>query len=90
MLKLCLIVLSLKYDALGKRLLKDWLTSPLCRIPDIVDRQKAIQELAYFRKENDKEYESVIQTLKSLPDFERLLSKCVAQKTKQIHFNSFI
>ncbi|OQV25128.1 DNA mismatch repair protein Msh6 [Hypsibius exemplaris] len=59
----------------GSRLLKDWVMSPLYRIPDILDRQAAISDLTVFRREDDRLYKVIQTTLKGLPDLERLLSK---------------
>lgn len=55
----------------GKRLLKQWLCSPLCSIPAIVSRQEAISELL----EKINAVQEVRSILKRVPDMERLLGK---------------
>lgn len=55
----------------GRRLLKVWLTAPLCSPAGIRERQEAVTELvngAYLLPE-------MRDTLKSLPDLERLLRR---------------
>jgi len=55
----------------GKRLLKYWLVNPLCDPEAINDRLNAIDDL----KEMDDQFLAIRDTLKSLPDLERLISK---------------
>ena len=56
---------------LGKRLLKQWLCSPLCNPKSINDRLNAVEDLI---KSADV-VADVTELLKKLPDLERLLSK---------------
>ena len=56
----------------GKRLLRQWICTPLCSISGITSRQKAIIELS--EKGVIKKIKSM---LKGVPDLERLLGKLV-------------
>lgn len=55
----------------GKRLLRQWLCSPLCSIAAIISRQDAISELM----ERGEKVQEVRNILKRIPDVERLLGK---------------
>ena len=57
----------------GKRLLKQWLCSPLCNPDAINDRLDAVEDLM---KISDV-VADVSEMLRKLPDLERLLSKSV-------------
>lgn len=57
--------------AFGKRLLKYWLVNPLCDPDAINDRLNAIEDL----KDLDDELGKIKDSLKSLPDLERLVCK---------------
>ena len=57
----------------GKRLLKQWLCSPLCNPDAINDRLDAVEDLM---KISDV-VADVLELLRKLPDLERLLSKSV-------------
>ncbi|XP_069702294.1 DNA mismatch repair protein Msh6 isoform X2 [Periplaneta americana] len=59
----------------GKRLLRQWLCSPLCDIPGIVARQEAVTWLLG----NPSVVSEARGLLSQLPDLERLLSKIHAQ-----------
>lgn len=56
---------------LGKRLLRQWICSPLCDPVAILDRQAAITDLI----ENSELMEKSHLLLKRMPDLERLLQK---------------
>lgn len=62
----------------GKRLLRDWICSPLCNTSSINDRLDAIEDLI----DNGDITEKVKELLKKLPDLERLLSKIHAQGSR--------
>jgi DNA mismatch repair protein MSH6 len=55
----------------GKRLLKQWLCSPLCNPDAINDRLDAVEDLMSAAEV----VADVSESLKKLPDLERLLSK---------------
>ena len=56
----------------GKRLLKHWLVNPLCDPNGINDRLDAIDDLKII---NADKFSSINESLKSLPDLERLINK---------------
>ncbi|KAK6631688.1 hypothetical protein RUM43_013752 [Polyplax serrata] len=60
---------------IGKRLLRQWLCTPLCSVSSIVSRQEAIAELL----ENPTVVQEVRMILKKVPDMERLLGKIHTQ-----------
>lgn len=55
----------------GKRLIRQWMCSPLCNISAILSRQKAVAELL----ENIHVVDEVRSAFKNIPDLERLLGK---------------
>jgi DNA mismatch repair protein MSH6 len=55
----------------GKRLLKQWLCSPLCNPDAINDRLDAVEDLMGAAEV----VADVCESMKKLPDLERLLSK---------------
>ena len=55
----------------GRRLLKEWISSPLTNLNDISDRQKAISELGFDLGLSD----SVRKIMRKIPDLERSLNK---------------
>ncbi|KAK2708409.1 hypothetical protein QYM36_014126, partial [Artemia franciscana] len=59
----------------GKRLFQQWLCNPLCSVSAIIDRQKAIEDLLKFQGI----LSDVRKLMKTLPDFERLVSKIHTQ-----------
>jgi DNA mismatch repair protein MSH6 len=61
-------------SATGKRLLKQWLCSPLCNPDTINDRLDAVEDLMNASSL----VADVCESLKKLPDLERLLSKSVS------------
>ena len=69
----------------GKRLIRQWLCSPLCSIPGIESRQKAVAELL----ENSHVMDEVRSALKQVPDLERLLGKYVLVKILNFFFFFF-
>ncbi|GLH02763.1 Probable DNA mismatch repair protein Msh6 [Gryllus bimaculatus] len=59
----------------GKRLLRQWICSPLCNIESIKSRQEAISDL----RDNSSVVKEVREKLSQLPDLERLLTSIHAQ-----------
>ncbi len=63
---------------MGKRFLKSEILAPLCRIPEILQRQTAIEELlnnGYLR-------DDLSEAFKGMGDLERLAGKCGARKIR--------
>ena len=63
----------MKYFASGKRLLRQWLCSPLCNPKSIDDRLNAIDDLTA----NQDVVDEATEVLRKLPDLERVLAKYV-------------
>ena len=63
----------MKYFASGKRLLRQWLCSPLCNPKSIDDRLNAIDDLTA----NQGVVDETTEVLRKLPDLERVLAKYV-------------
>ncbi len=61
---------------IGKRLLRQWICSPLCNPASISDRLDAISDLM----ENPDLTAEATELLKKLPDLERVMSKYVCFK----------
>ena len=61
----------MKYFASGKRLLRQWLCSPLCNPKSIDDRLNAIDDLTA----NQDVVDEATEVLRKLPDLERVLAK---------------
>ncbi|ESO12543.1 hypothetical protein HELRODRAFT_187909 [Helobdella robusta] len=57
--------------AFGKRLIKQWLCSPLCNVSSINDRLDAMEDLMKVKEVTA----SIVPLLAKLPDLERLLNK---------------
>ena len=63
----------MKYFASGKRLLRQWLCSPLCNPKSIDDRLNAVDDLTA----NQDVVDEATEVLRKLPDLERVLAKYV-------------
>eukprot|EP00005_Dracoamoeba_jomungandri_P001918 CAMPEP_0174261124 /NCGR_PEP_ID=MMETSP0439-20130205/11245_1 /TAXON_ID=0 /ORGANISM="Stereomyxa ramosa, Strain Chinc5" /LENGTH=1218 /DNA_ID=CAMNT_0015345551 /DNA_START=27 /DNA_END=3684 /DNA_ORIENTATION=- len=68
--------------AFGLRLLKKWVSVPLCYVPDLQKRVDAVEELV----NNHEVREILLRALKKMPDLERLLSKVHGKRTTQEEF----
>ena len=66
-----LAVLDFTKTAMGSRLLKKWLESPLVNIAKIIERQEAVEELV----QDFSCREEIGSSLKEIYDFERLLTR---------------